>query len=162
MDVGHVAVFRSLVQAARSAMTGSRTVRSLQKKDARPEGLTKKTDAKTRAALLLLPELYGGKLFWLCGEEAAATSELQKALNTCRPRRGLPDPGELRPRRAARLSLPLGRGVRRLLRRRGGAVARGGRYDEVGKAFGRPRAATGFSIELRSLASAMKIKKKKK
>ena len=35
-----------------------------------------------------------------------------------------------------------------------GTVSRGGRYDEVGKAFGRPRAATGFSIELRSLAGA--------
>ena len=34
-----------------------------------------------------------------------------------------------------------------------GAVARGGRYDEVGKAFGRARPATGFSIDLRSLAS---------
>jgi ATP phosphoribosyltransferase regulatory subunit len=33
-------------------------------------------------------------------------------------------------------------------------VARGGRYDEVGKAFGRARPATGFSIDLRSLASA--------
>jgi ATP phosphoribosyltransferase regulatory subunit len=35
-----------------------------------------------------------------------------------------------------------------------GAVARGGRYDEVGKAFGRARPATGFSIDLRSLAAA--------
>ena len=33
------------------------------------------------------------------------------------------------------------------------AVARGGRYDDVGKAFGRARAATGFSLELRELAS---------
>ena len=41
-------------------------------------------------------------------------------------------------------------------------IARGGRYDEVGKAFGRPRAATGFSIELRSLAAAMKPKNKRK
>ena len=41
-----------------------------------------------------------------------------------------------------------------------GAVARGGRYDEVGKAFGRLRPATGFSIELRSLASVVKTKKK--
>jgi len=40
-----------------------------------------------------------------------------------------------------------------------GPVARGGRYDEVGKAFGRARPATGFSIDLRSLSS---IKKKKK
>ena len=33
------------------------------------------------------------------------------------------------------------------------AVARGGRYDDVGRAFGRTRAATGFSLELRELAS---------
>ena len=31
------------------------------------------------------------------------------------------------------------------------AVARGGRYDEVGKTFGRARAATGFSMDLKSL-----------
>ncbi len=33
------------------------------------------------------------------------------------------------------------------------ALALGGRYDEVGKAFGRARAATGFSVDLRELAS---------
>ncbi|MGH8630133.1 MAG: ATP phosphoribosyltransferase regulatory subunit, partial [Burkholderiales bacterium] len=33
------------------------------------------------------------------------------------------------------------------------AIARGGRYDEVGKAFGRARPATGFSIDLRELAA---------
>jgi ATP phosphoribosyltransferase regulatory subunit len=32
------------------------------------------------------------------------------------------------------------------------AVALGGRYDEVGKAFGRSRPATGFSLDLRQLA----------
>ena len=31
------------------------------------------------------------------------------------------------------------------------AVARGGRYDEVGRAFGRARPATGFSLDLREL-----------
>jgi len=35
-----------------------------------------------------------------------------------------------------------------------GPVARGGRYDEVGRAFGRSRPATGFSIDLRELAGA--------
>jgi ATP phosphoribosyltransferase regulatory subunit len=35
-----------------------------------------------------------------------------------------------------------------------GAVALGGRYDEIGKAFGRSRAATGFSMDLRVLARA--------
>jgi ATP phosphoribosyltransferase regulatory subunit len=33
------------------------------------------------------------------------------------------------------------------------AIARGGRYDDVGRAFGRARPATGFSLELRELAS---------
>ena len=32
------------------------------------------------------------------------------------------------------------------------ALALGGRYDRVGKAFGRGRAATGFSLDLRELA----------
>ncbi len=47
----------------------------------------------------------------------------------------------------ASCSTPIARAV-------SGAVARGGRYDEVGKAFGRPRPATGFSIDLRALAGA--------
>lgn len=33
------------------------------------------------------------------------------------------------------------------------AVARGGRYDNIGASFGRARAATGFSVELRELAA---------
>ncbi len=33
------------------------------------------------------------------------------------------------------------------------AVARGGRYDDIGRDFGRARPATGFSLELRELAS---------
>lgn len=33
------------------------------------------------------------------------------------------------------------------------AIARGGRYDEVGKAFGRARPATGFSMDLRAILS---------
>lgn len=36
-----------------------------------------------------------------------------------------------------------------------GAVARGGRYDEVGAAFGRARPAVGFSLYLRDLASLL-------
>jgi len=35
------------------------------------------------------------------------------------------------------------------------AVARGGRYDQVGETFGRARAATGFSLDLRELASVL-------
>ncbi|HEU4622570.1 MAG TPA: ATP phosphoribosyltransferase regulatory subunit [Burkholderiaceae bacterium] len=37
------------------------------------------------------------------------------------------------------------------------AVIRGGRYDEVGRAFGRARPATGFSVDLRDIASLMEL-----
>jgi ATP phosphoribosyltransferase regulatory subunit len=36
------------------------------------------------------------------------------------------------------------------------AIARGGRYDEVGASFGRARAATGFTMDLRQLVGLMK------
>ncbi len=36
------------------------------------------------------------------------------------------------------------------------AIARGGRYDEVGASFGRARAATGFTMDLRQLAALAK------
>ncbi len=39
------------------------------------------------------------------------------------------------------------------VRQRADAIARGGRYDNVGAVFGRRRAATGFSLELRELAA---------
>ncbi|HZW23228.1 ATP phosphoribosyltransferase regulatory subunit [Noviherbaspirillum sp.] len=42
------------------------------------------------------------------------------------------------------------------------AVARGGRYDHVGEAFGRARPATGFSMDLRELARLMPIAERKR
>jgi ATP phosphoribosyltransferase regulatory subunit len=164
MDVGHVAVFRSLVQAA--AIGHELEVElfeALQKKDLPSlKGLTKKLDAKTRAALLLLPELYGGKeILAIAAQRLPGIPNLKAALKTLQ---ALSDA----------CPIPVGFDLAEL---RGyhyhsgvvfdaycdgvaGAVARGGRYDEVGKAFGRLRPATGFSIELRSLASAVKTKKK--
>ncbi|MFZ6644245.1 ATP phosphoribosyltransferase regulatory subunit [Undibacterium sp. TJN25] len=40
-------------------------------------------------------------------------------------------------------------------------VARGGRYDHVGEAFGRARPATGFSLDLRELARLMPVAERK-
>jgi len=42
------------------------------------------------------------------------------------------------------------------------AVARGGRYDHVGEAFGRARPATGFSMDLRELARLLPIAQRKR
>lgn len=41
------------------------------------------------------------------------------------------------------------------------AVARGGRYDHVGEAFGRARPATGFSLDLRELARLLPVANRK-
>jgi ATP phosphoribosyltransferase regulatory subunit len=38
------------------------------------------------------------------------------------------------------------------------AIALGGRYDEIGKAFGRARPATGFSLDLRELSRLVEKK----
>jgi ATP phosphoribosyltransferase regulatory subunit len=43
-----------------------------------------------------------------------------------------------------------------------GAVARGGRYDRVGAAFGRSRPATGFSLDIMTLSRISKIDSRKK
>src|SRR5436190_735694 len=61
MDVGHVAVFRALVQAAGASHDLEvELFEALQRKDSPAlKMLTKKLDARTRNALLLLPELYG-------------------------------------------------------------------------------------------------------
>jgi len=165
MDVGHVAVFRSLVRAGGiDHELEVELFEALQKKDVPAlKILTKRADAKTRTALLLLPDLYGGAdVLDVAEKKLPRLPELKKALETLRALA-----------KASRIPVSFD-----LAELRGyhyhsgvvfdaycdgvaGVVARGGRYDEVGKAFGRLRPATGFSIELRSLASAVKTKKRK-
>jgi ATP phosphoribosyltransferase regulatory subunit len=162
MDIGHVAVFRAIVHAAGIAgERESELFEALQKKDLPClRSLTKRLDATTRKALLLLPELYGDhKVLELAAKKLPALPEVKKALQTLQAL-------------AKASTIPTGFDLAEL---RGyqyhsgvvfdaycdgvqGAVARGGRYDEVGKAFGRARPATGFSIELRELAAVSKIK----
>ena len=158
VDIGHVAVFRALAQSARIAPEAEAELfEALQKKDVPGlRILTKAVDAPTREALLLLPELYGGsEVLDLAQSKLPKLPELTRALGTLR-------------RLAQACRIPAGFDLAEL---RGyhyhsgvvfdaycdgvaGPVARGGRYDEVGKAFGRARPATGFSIDLRSLAGA--------
>ena len=165
MDVGHVAVFRSLVQAAGiGAELEGDLFEALQKKDLPSlKGLTRKLDAKTRAALLLLPALYGGAdVLEVAARKLPQLPELRKALDTLRALAdACPIPVSFDLAELRGYHYHSGVVFDAYCDGVGGTVARGGRYDEVGKAFGRPRAATGFSIELRSLAAAMKPKKKR-
>jgi len=158
--IGHVAVFRSLARAAQAGPElEAQLFEALQRKDV-PElrNLSRALEAKVRSAILLLPELYGGAEILAAAEkELPRLAGLTGALATLR-------------RLARACKLPVSFDLAEL---RGyhyhsgvvldaycdgvtGAVARGGRYDEVGKAFGRARPATGFSIYLRSLAGAVR------
>jgi ATP phosphoribosyltransferase regulatory subunit len=158
IDIGHVAVFRAIAHAAK--VDGEREAElfeALQRKDLPAlRSLTRKLAEKMREALLLLPNLYGG---------AEVLDEAEKRL----PRIAAITQALATLRRLARAcKFPASFDLAEL---RGyhyhsgvvfdaycdgvtGAVARGGRYDEVGKAFGRARPATGFSIDLRNLPNA--------
>jgi len=157
MDVGHVAVFRSLVRAGEIGRELEvELFEALQKKDVPAlKTLTKRADAKTRAALLLLPDLYGGaEVLELAEKKLPRLPELQKALTTLRAlAKASPVPVSFDLAELRGYHYHSGVVFDAYCDGVAGAVARGGRYDEVGKAFGRPRPATGFSIELRSLAS---------
>ena len=158
IDIGHVAVFRAIVQAAGiSGGLESELFEALQKKDLPALGeLARGLDRRTREALTLLPELYGGReVLALAARRLPAIPALKRALATLRALAGasaLPVSFDLAELRGYHYHSGVVfdaycEGV-------SGAVARGGRYDEVGKAFGRPRPATGFSIDLRELAGA--------
>jgi ATP phosphoribosyltransferase regulatory subunit len=166
MDVGHVAVFRSLVRAGKVGdELEVELFEALQKKDVSAlKVLTKRADAKTRAALLLLPDLYGGAdVLDLAEKKLPRLPELARALVTLRAlAKACPIPVSFDLAELRGYHYHSGVVFDAYCDGVAGAVARGGRYDEVGKAFGRPRAATGFSIELRSLASAVKTTKKKR
>jgi len=158
LDIGHVAVFRAICRHGRvGAELESELYELLAAKDLPAlRSVTKRLSSTTRKALLALPELYGN----------AAVIE--------RARRGLPGYPEIAS--ALRDLKALSRDGKfpvsvDLADLRGyhyhsgvvfaaytpaiaSAVALGGRYDEVGKAFGRARPATGFSMDLRSLVRA--------
>jgi ATP phosphoribosyltransferase regulatory subunit len=158
IDIGHVAVFRAIVRAdGMPAGLESDLFEALQKKDLPAlKALARGLGKRTREALLLLPELYGGReVLALAARRLPPLPALKRALATLRALAeacAVPTSFDLAELRGYHYHSGVVfdaycEGVT-------GAVARGGRYDEVGKAFGRPRPATGFSIDLRELADA--------
>ncbi len=160
IDIGHVAVFRSLVREARvrPELEGE-LFEALQRKDAPGiAGLTRKLPASTREALGLLPELYGGaEVLALAARRLPKLKDLSAALATLRAlARACPLPASFDLAELRGYHYHSGVVFDAYCEGVTGPVARGGRYDEVGRAFGRARPATGFSIDLRSLAGAAK------
>ncbi len=158
MDIGHVAVFRSIVRAAKiGAELEAGLFEALQNKDGRVvRSLARALDGTIRSALALLPELYGGQEVLAAAEKRLPRiPELTAALVTLRAlAKACPVPASFDLADLRGYHYHSGVVFEAYCKGIIGAVARGGRYDEVGRAFGRSRPATGFSIDLRSLASA--------
>ncbi len=156
LDLGHVAVFRALMrQAELSAEAEKELFGALQGKDVSTvRELVAAVADPVRSALLALPELYGDRQVLDRAVKALPDSpQISAALS------------DLRRLADALGDLPLGFDLADL---RGyhyhsgvvfaaycpdspAAVALGGRYDDFGRVYGRARAATGFSMDLREL-----------
>lgn len=164
LDLGHIRVFRSLVHdsgiqpefemelyAALWAKDTS-TLRELVY-----TGLNERLDKTIREALLLLPELYGDEAVLLRARKLLpdfpeineALDQLEHVAKALKPYvdKIIFDLADLR-------GYHYHTGMVFAAYTEGSpvAIALGGRYDEIGKSFGRARPATGFSLDLKQLS----------
>ena len=161
LDLGHVGVFRSLAAEARlSEELESDLFDALQRKArSQIEALLAACDAPdgAKAMLAVLADLNGGTETLIRARELlkAAPPAVQVALiNLERVADAVTTTGA-----PVYIDLAELRGYRyytgvvfsAFVSGQGQAVAQGGRYDGIGRAFGRARAATGFSTDLRRL-----------
>tara|TARA_Y100001960_G_scaffold53137_1_gene54288 strand:- start:1061 stop:2233 length:1173 start_codon:yes stop_codon:yes gene_type:complete len=163
LDLGHVAVFRGLVKAAKIPINLEiELFNALQAKDIPSlqtlcSGFDKGIKNKVGRALMLLPKLYGDKKILAQARNILPNyPEIKKALDELEK--------IAKELKSTNCSLAFDLSDLRGYHYHNGivfsaytkdypnAIALGGRYDEIGKAFGRARPATGFSMDLRELS----------
>jgi ATP phosphoribosyltransferase regulatory subunit len=157
LDLGHVGVFRALVSHAGIDKTlESALFAALQSKDSTAlQALVQDLDESTRTALLALPTLYGE-----CSEVLARAHDILP--NTPDILAALADLAKVSAQlQVSSMGIDLAdlrgyhyhSGMVFAAYHAGShdAIALGGRYDDLGKSFGRARPATGFSMDLRQL-----------
>ena len=160
LDLGHVGVFRALAtRATIDSGLESQLFSALQAKDVpRVLALTEAVASPWREALRLLPQLYGDQQVLAAARAQLPTlPEIASALDDLEAMAAATATG------AATLHFDLAElrgyhyhsGVVFAAYTAGHAtaIAAGGRYDQVGRAFGRARPATGFSLDLIELST---------
>jgi ATP phosphoribosyltransferase regulatory subunit len=163
VDLGHVGIFRALVSHGEvSTELESELFKALQTKDgAAVRELAASLKPKIRDAFLLLPDLYGGgEVLDTARAKLPKLSELDQALNQLQSLSS-----ELNKFVEIQFDLAELRGYHyhsgvvfaAYAKDITDAIALGGRYDEVGKAFGKARPATGFSMDLRELSRIAQV-----
>jgi ATP phosphoribosyltransferase regulatory subunit len=160
LDIGHVGIFRSLVRRSRLPNEAeSELFRAMQLKDVPAvRELTQKAPRALREAFAALPALYGGpEVLSAAARSLPAHPEITSALDALKALSDrLRDVARIRCFDLAELRgyhYHSGVVFAAYAQGQSSAVGLGGRYDEVGKAFGRARPATGFSMDLRELAA---------
>lgn len=166
IDLCHAGIVRSILRHdEKTRGLESEIVALLRAKDLPSlQQFTLQFDAETRAALLVLPTLYGDismidharRVLPKHKEIATALDDLAslaQQVGTSGVAIDLADLSGYQYESGATFSLYV-TGLPN-------AVARGGRYDHVGEAFGRARPATGFSMDLRELARLTPVAKPK-
>ncbi|SDX96552.1 ATP phosphoribosyltransferase regulatory subunit [Nitrosomonas sp. Nm33] len=164
LDLGHVDIFRSLIKDLEILPEFEVDLYNvLQTKDTAAlrellcTGLDKRLDNHIRDALMLLPELYGGKKILAYARKTLPDyPEIENALDQ------LEVVEEELKTYVDTITFDLsdlrgyhyhtGMVFAAYTQGSANAIALGGRYDEIGKAFGRARPATGFSMDLRELS----------
>lgn len=163
IDYSHVAIFESLIDAGDIGQTLEDELHEalLSKDKTLIAALTKDLDQTVKQALILLTDLNGGvEVLDRAAELLPSLPKIKSALDDLRSITEQLAPFGIE------ISFDLSelRGYHyhsgivfaAYAKDFAGALALGGRYDEVGVAFGRARPATGFSMDLRSVITALK------
>ncbi len=167
LDLCHVGVLKAIIAGDANAQRHEAELFSLLEAKDLPglRVVSRDFDVETREALLALPSLYG---------DAETISRARKMLPEISGITQALDELELLVKQAGRATVTVDLADLRGYHYHSGvmfaayvpglpnAVARGGRYDHVGEAFGRARPATGFSMDLRELARLTPVAERKR
>ena len=167
LDLSHVGVVRTLIEQDAAARKDEAALYALLRAKDTPglDALSAGYAPETRAALLALPNLYGDI------DVLSKAREVLPALPGIT--RALAELAALAGSALGRAEVAIDLADLRGYAYESGAmfalyvpglpnsVANGGRYDQVGEAFGRARPATGFSLDLRELARLLPTAERK-
>ncbi|ADJ27496.1 ATP phosphoribosyltransferase regulatory subunit [Nitrosococcus watsonii] len=163
LDLGHVGIFRDLVLQANLSPEEEYALFYILQRKARDEIDTmlqnRDVSPKLRHMFMALTSLNGGREVLNEAEQVLAGSGVEQALSTLKEVAALID--RYLPRVPMHFDLGELRGYRyhtglvfaAYIPGRGQAVAQGGRYDDIGRVFGRAQPATGFSMDLKELVT---------
>lgn len=167
LDLCHVGVLRAIIENDNKAKKIEADLfHLLEAKDtAGLQDISAYLNPLTRNALLCLPDLYGdGKVIAEARKVLPSLAGIRKALDELTFLIGLVGSTNVTVDLADLRGYHYHSGVMFAAYVPGlpNAVARGGRYDHVGEAFGRARPATGFSLNLRELVHLIPIVDRKR